>query len=736
MRRRLRVLHLEDDPHDAELVARALAESGLEVDSSRVATEAAFLSAIESSPDVVIADYALPQFNAPVALRLLKARWPDVPFIIVSGTIGEEKATEVLRLGADDYLLKDRLARLPSAVENAVSAAEQRTAQKQAERSIRRLTRVYAMLSGINSAILRIRDRQELVEETCRIATSQGQFAMAWVGLVDPEAMVVKPVASAGKVGDFFRTAPLAIVETAPGGHGLAGRAVRELRPVISNDVANDPQRLMKGELAERGINSIAVIPLVVGVQAIGVLALYATDVGAFDDDEMRLLIDLAGDVSFALDHIDKANRLQYLAYYDPLTGLANRNLFLERLEQKIISARATQRKLAVSIVDVERFKTINDALGRRAGDELLKQIGERMQGSGPDPTRVARIGADHFAIFSAELDNEDDVGRLTEHRLNACFALPFRLDGEELRVSARVGIAIFPNDGDDAEALFANAEAALKRAKATGERYLFFAPAMTNRVHESLSLENKLRQALEKEEFVLHYQPKVRLLDRRIVGVEALIRWRSADLGLVPPGQFIPLMEATGLILQVGSWALQRASLDYRRLRQQMSEPPRIAVNVSAVQLRQRDFVATVEQAIGADATSGIDLEITESLAMEDVNATIEKLGLMRRFGVNVVIDDFGTGYSSLGYLAKLPIQSLKIDRSFIAALTGDRNATTLVSTIISLAHSLQLTVVAEGVETEDQVEVLRRLGCDQMQGYVFSKPLPFDELSAFLRH
>jgi len=729
MGKRLRVLHVEDNPLDADILARTLEKAGLDVEYSRVMTETEFLSALESSPHVVIADYALPQFDALRALRLLKMSRPEVPFIIVSGTVGEEKATEALRLGADDYLLKDRLARLPSAVENAVRAAEQRTAHEQAERSVRRLTRLYAVLSGINSAIIRIRDRQELMAEACRIATTHGRFVMAWLGIVDRAAMAVKPVAWAGNVGDYFEAAPPSLAETAPGGRNLVGCAVRELRPMVSNDVANGPG------LAERGIKSVAVVPLVVGGEPIGILALYAAEAGAFDDDEMRLLIDLAGDVSLALEHIDKANRLQFLAYYDPLTGLANRNLFLERLEQRVIAARKAERKVAVSIVDVERFKAINDAFGRRAGDELLRRIAERIQSSGPDATRVARIGADHFAIVSADLEDVEDMGRLTEQRLSACFSAPFRCEGQDLRISARVGIALFPDDGDDAEALFANAEAAVKKAKETGERYLFFAPAMTSRIHERLSLENKLRQALEKEEFVLHYQPKVNVLDRRIVGLEALIRWRSAELGLVPPAAFIPLMEATGLVLQAGAWALKRASLDHHLLRQLHAEPPRIAVNVSAVQLRQRDFVATVEQATSASAPVGIDLEITESLAMEDVTATIAKLEALRSLGINVAIDDFGTGYSSLGYLAKLPIQSLKIDRSFIAATPGDRNAATLIATIISLAHALHLTVTAEGVETEEQVELLRRLRCDEMQGYVFSKPLAFEELGALLQ-
>jgi EAL domain-containing protein (putative c-di-GMP-specific phosphodiesterase class I) len=256
----------------------------------------------------------------------------------------------------------------------------------------------------------------------------------------------------------------------------------------------------------------------------------------------------------------------------------------------------------------------------------------------------------------------------------------------------------------------------------------------MTERVHERLSLENKLRQAIEKEQFVLHYQPKVDL-DRRIVGVEALIRWQSPDQGLVPPMKFIPLLEETGLITQVGSWALKRASLDHRGWAEQGLKPPRVAVNVSPIQLRQRGFVDVVRQAIAEGLSpAGIDLEITESVVMEDIGVNIQKLKAVRELGIDVAIDDFGTGYSSLGYLAKLPVQSLKIDRSFISTMEKDPNAMTLVSTIISLAHSLKLKVVAEGVETETQAQYLRLLHCDQMQGYLFSKPVPSAEFAKLL--
>jgi diguanylate cyclase (GGDEF)-like protein len=591
------------------------------------------------------------------------------------------------------------------------------------------------VLSGINSAIVRIGDRRELFQESCRIAVEAGRFVMAWIGVVDREASAVKPVASAGDVRDFFDSAPMAVLENAPGGHGLAGRAIRSRLPVISNDVKNDPQRLMRKELDERGINSLAVIPLIVNDQAVGALALYAADVGFFDEEEMRLLAGLTGDVSFALDHIDKAEKLDYLSYYDPLTGAPNRTLFHERLKLQLEDATRKDERLALLIVDVERFKTINDTLGRLAGDALLKEIGERIKQGGDPTSWFARIGADHFAIVVPEVTTEEELARRIDKRLEQIFGSPFTGAGTELRISARMGIAVFPDDGADVDTLFRNAEAALKRAKATGERYLFYTQEMTERIAEKLSLENKLRQALEREEFVLHYQPKVDLENRGIVGVEALIRWQSPDLGLVPPMKFIPLLEETGLILQVGSWALRRAAFDHRTWAERGLKPTRVAVNVSPIQLRQREFVRDVEHAIMEGiAPVGIDLEITESLIMQDIHATIEKLVLLRKLGIQVAIDDFGTGYSSLSYLARLPVETLKIDRSFIITMLEDPNTTTLVQTMITLGHSFQLKVVAEGVDSEDQANMLRLLGCDQMQGYLFSKPVPVEALIPLL--
>jgi diguanylate cyclase (GGDEF)-like protein/PAS domain S-box-containing protein len=610
------------------------------------------------------------------------------------------------------------------------------TEEKEAEARIIRLNRVYAVLSGINALIVRVRDREELFKEACRIAVQAGQFPVAFVALADPRDQLVKAVAWAGDECGFAQLTRPTVDAKGQGKAGLSAQAIEKRIPVICNDIEADGSAMRYPEEAlERGYRSAAALPLVVEGTAIGALVLYAVEAGFFDDEETKLLVELAGDISFALEHIKKGEKLDYLAYYDQLTGLANRTLFLERVAQKLIAA-GSAKKVAVFALDVERFRSVNEALGRQMGDELLRQIADRFRKAGGDESRLARIGADHFAVASSEAQNEEQLARLSERRLKECFGPPFRIKAAEIRASAKIGIAVYPNDGADADTLLRNAEAAVKKAKASGEPYVFYAQEMTERIAEKLALENMLRRAFEKEEFVLHYQPKVDLETRSIVGVEALIRWQSPQRGLVPPLQFIPLLEETGLILQVGSWALRRASLDHRAWVEQGLKAPRVAVNVSPIQLRQRNFVEVIERAImEGHAPTAIDIEITESLIMEDVQGNIQKLNAVRALGISIAVDDFGTGYSSLGYLAKLPVQSLKIDRSFINAMNKDPNAMTLVSTIISLAHSLQLKVIAEGVETEDQAKDLRLLRCDEMQGYLFSKPLPMAALVELLR-
>jgi diguanylate cyclase (GGDEF)-like protein/PAS domain S-box-containing protein len=615
------------------------------------------------------------------------------------------------------------------------------TEQRQAERKIQRLNRVYAVLSGINALIVRARDRQELFDEACRIAVENGNFGMAWIGEYDKTTLEVTPVAWMG-FDEGTALVKASARDDIPEGQGMVGRAIRGKKPVITNDIGADlgaggPRR---DEALRKDLHSIISMPLMVEGETAATLTLFAKERNFFNEEELKLLTELAGDISFALGHLAKAKQLAYIAYHDTLTGLPNRTLFLERVSQALHAATQSSRRLALVIGDLKRFRLVNETLGRHGGDDLLKQIAERMHKSAHNTENLARIAGDSFSTFMADVQDPSEVVHLIEKFLLKAFQQPFQVEGQELTTSLVLGIAMYPNDGGDAETLFRNAEAALKKAKTSGDAFLFYEPSINAKVADSLKLENKLHRAIEAEQFVLHYQPKLDTKSGSIDSVEALIRWRDPETGLVPPGQFIPILEETGRILEVGLWAIRRALLDRGRWRAVGLRAPRIAVNVSAIQLQQKDFVDAVRSIIAESHASndlpggGLDLEITESLIMRDIGEIVPRLKALRESGVDIMVDDFGTGHSSLGYLARLPLTALKIDRSFVDGMSENAESMTIVSSIISLAHSLNLKVIAEGVETEEQAKMLRLFRCDQLQGYLLGRPAPFEAVSALL--
>jgi diguanylate cyclase (GGDEF)-like protein len=623
------------------------------------------------------------------------------------------------------------LALLIAAV-SAWQVARDRTERKAAEDSLKRLNRLYAMVTGISASMVRVRDRADLFNRSCQTAVEHGEFEMAWIAMVDPNENRIVPVAWAG-VDEPVMSAIEGHFSSSEGtleGKTLAARAIREKAAVVSNDVQHDESLIFGKMHAESGVRSLAVLPLIVSDNAIGVFALYTSKPEFFDAAGLLLLTELAGNVAFAIDHLEKQERLDRLSYYDTLTGLANRRSFLERVTQCMLSAADGGHKMAVFLIDLERFKKLNDSLGRSAGDALLKQVAEWLTQNAENVNLVARLDADHFAVVLPKVMYEANVARLVEKTTAAFMKHEFSLNDAVYRMAAKIGVAVFPDDGTDADTLFNNAEAALKKAKASRDRYLFYAQKMTETVAMSLGIENRLRRALEREEFVLHYQPKVNIVSGKLTGAEALIRWNDPVSGLTPPGRFIPILEETGLIHDVGRWALRKAIEDYQRWRNQGLPAVPIAVNVSPLQLRNQNFVAEIRQAVSvaADAAAGLQLEITESVIMQDVNHSISSLLAIRALGVTIAIDDFGTGFSSLNYLAKLPVDTLKIDRSFVVEMVSATGGMTLVSVIINLAHALKLNTVAEGVETEEQLRQLRSLGCDEMQGYLFGKPVPVE--------
>ena len=608
------------------------------------------------------------------------------------------------------------------------SIGEDITERRRAEARVVYLNRVYAMLSGINTLIVRARDRDELFSGACRIAVENGGFRMSLIARVNLGALKIVPVASAGNDDALLTSLKDLLSSTEAGAKTIVARAILDRKAVVSNDLQDDPFVVLGEEYAQRSARSMAILPLIVAGEAAGIIALYANESQFFQQDELNLLMELADDIALAIDRIGSRERLEYLAYYDVLTGLANRSLFIDRVAQHMRAAVSGGHQLALFLIDLERFKNINDSLGRPAGDALLKQAAEWLARNAGDASLVARVDADHFAAVLPRLTREGDVPRLLDKMIHAFQEHPFLLEDTVLRLAVKVGVAIFPEDGATADTLFKNAEAALKKAKASGDRFLFFTQKMTAMVAGKLTLETQLRHALEKEEFVIYYQPKVNLASGRLTSAEALIRWNDPRTGMVAPSGFIPMLEETGLIHDVGRWVLRKAVEDYLRWLSAGLAAVRIAVNVSPLQLRHRDFIAEIKGVIGIDsrAPAGLELEITESLIMEDVTHNIASLQAIRAMGVRIAVDDFGTGFSSLSYLSKLPLDTLKIDRSFIVDMTSGPEGLALVSTVINLAHSLKLNVVAEGVETEEQSRLLRLLSCDEMQGNLFSKPMP----------
>ncbi|HTQ35889.1 MAG TPA: EAL domain-containing protein [Steroidobacteraceae bacterium] len=609
------------------------------------------------------------------------------------------------------------------------------TDRKLAELRIVRLNRTHRVLSGISSLIVRATDRNALLLDSCRLAVQEGGFRGAWCGLVEAPGDELRPLALAGVVEDLLETVRVRI-DAEHAAISVVADAMISGQPRICNDLSGKDVPVIYGpQYLQRGCRSLVALPLAIAGRPAGCFVLLSDTTGYFDDEELRLLVELADDVSFALDHIGKAERLNYLACFDPLTGLANRREFEQRLSRYVDMAAHTQSGLAVVVTDPENIEALNNTLGRASGDEILRQAAARFAAAAGGPEVVGHLGSDQFAAILTGATQGTGIGRLVEDLRHRWLGAPFRVDGRDIELGAKAGVALYPADGTTAEALLTNAVAALRNAKQAGRNISLYARQLSERMAERLALERDLRRALENGEYELHYQPKVDLARRRVHGLEALLRWRRPEHGLIPPGAFVPLLEETGMIVDVGAWALRQASLDRNRWTRLGLAAPRVAVNVSAVQLRREDFVAVVGEAVrAADDKDGLDIEVTESVLMADVTDNLQKLAAARDLGVGIALDDFGTGYSSLAYLAKLPVSVLKIDRSFVAAMLDDPSVVTLVTTVISLARSLKLESVAEGVETEEQAKILRLLGCDQIQGYLISKPLPLDGMTAFL--
>jgi len=737
MQPQLQLVMVEDSAHDAEIMARHLARAGLSCVIHRVQTESEFTAALlAGKSDIILSDFSLPRFDGLRALEIAVALAPQTPFIFVSGTLGEERAVEALRMGATDYVLKTNLSRLSSSVERALREATLKSAQRQSELErceqevrLRRLTRSYRMLSSTSSAILRLRNRSELLDEVCRIAVEQGGYDRVVVSLIDPDAKTLRPRAFAGTDSPPLRAIDFAILDSNPQSANLGERAIRSGAPAVHNDLAGGPQPPAHQDvMIAHGCRAAAALPLLIDGTAIGVVTLFSSQLLVFDETEIGVLQELTANLCFALQYLEKDEAVHFLSYFDSLTGLAKRPLFCQRLAEIMSAEAAEGRSRSVVVFDVQKLGAINDSLGRYMGDLLIEQIASRLKSTYPNSECAAYFGGGTFALTLPNVGNSADTGRLLQSAAAQFFVEPYRIDGQDLRPAIRSGVAFYPHDAEGADALVQNAEAALKAAREDNEKCMLYGLVTKRPTSSSLALEARLSGALDRQEYLLHYQPKVDLATGAIVGLEALLRWQDTQEGLVPPSLFVPLLERSGAIVDVGEWVMHQAVRDIQGWIAVGAAPNRVAVNVSPLQLRRRDFVDGVLASIAPLANEGIglDIEITESMLMQDIELSISKLSELRKAGVGVAIDDFGTGYSSLRLLGRLPVDTLKIDRSFVQGMAHTPNIVTLVSTIVSLARAFNMQTVAEGVETAAQFEMLRHIKCDQAQGFYLARPMP----------
>jgi len=859
----IKLLLVEDQEVDADLITRALKRAGAQLDTRRVDTQVELRSLLhEFDPHIVLSDFTLPGFGGLEALEIVREHDPGLPFVFVSGTLGEDRAIDALKRGATDYVLKNSLGRLPSAVRRALDEAANHRARVQAEKELQsnarrlsdiveasqdwifeldaegrftfsngsvrallgrepeevigvgfvtllhpddrlraplllpefdrgehavrgrrarwvhldgssrwlessatvvtqgtalagyrgnlrdvtrqleheahiaRLNRVQVLLSSVNAAVARIHDEGELLQEICRLAVERGGYARAIVALQDAPGADLRPVAWNSSLTGGIETLMLPLgLRASRDETSLAATALGSGKPALADDLdpgATGRIRHQKS-LRELGVRAMAVLPLPGDPRALGVLSLESREPSVFDSEEMNLLTQVAAEISQALQHFAREETLHFLSWYDPLTQLARRELFCERLA---LLCGGTDGSAAVVALDLETIGMVNDSLGRETGDELLRVVARRLRTRMGNADRLAHLGGGTFAIALSGADAEGAGLVQARDQLREAFEEPFRIADREIDMQIRTGVARYPQDASSATALVQNAETALRRAKATGLDDYDYTVTLNEQLARSLLINQRLHRALAQSQFLVHYQPIVELETQAVVGAEALLRWRDPERGLVPPNEFIPLLEQSGQIVDVSQWVLEQVARDARLMTRGTTRRLHLAVNISPLQLAREDFVTRLVQVAGEidRHRAQLEIEITESMLMQDLDVSIAKLAELRAAGIRVSIDDFGTGYSSLAMLARLPIDCLKIDRSFISPLAEEPASMTVVSTVIGLARSFRLKSVGEGVETEEQLKLLKLMKCDLGQGYLFGRPAPLEELLELL--
>ncbi|TAK03144.1 MAG: EAL domain-containing protein [Candidatus Manganitrophaceae bacterium] len=685
----LRVLIIEDSDEDAVLLVEALRRGGYDPTYERVDTAEALNAAlVDRSWDISFGDYSMPYFNGVTALRLLRAKGLDIPFIFVSGTIGEDTAVEAMRNGANDYVLKGNLKRLLPAVDRELREAALRRERKKS-----------------SEALMESEERLRMAIHAAQMYTWDWDVQSGRVirsGLYQ-EVYGPDRTASDSSYASFLQ-------RVHPEDREKVDQAIRRTLD------ENAPYRI-----------SFRV------VRSDGDVRWLETQGEAYRDGTGKVvrMIGVTQDIS---ERKQVEALVQQMAFHDTLTELPNRNYLYDRLLDAIRVDEAKGRPFALLLMDLDRFKEINDTLGHHRGDLLLKEAGRRLKAVLFEPDIVARLGGDEFAILLPRLARVEDIHQVIQ-KIQEALRPPFVIENLPIAVEASIGVALYPDHGDTPDSLLQRADIAMYAAKQTGRSEAIYDPQYDQHSPRRLALIGELRYAIDHDQLRLHYQPKIDFNTRRVVGVEALVRWQHPEYGFVPPDQFIGPAERTGLIKSLTQWVFETALRECGAWGRSGMDVA-VSVNLSARNLQEPGIVERVAEGLRSAgvAPDRLMLEITESAIMADPNLAMEVLTGLSRMGVGLSIDDFGTGYSSLAYLKRLPVDEIKIDKSFVIGMASDENDAMIVRSTIDLAHNLGLKVIAEGVESQDLWKILSVLGCDEAQGYYISRPLPAPEATRWL--
>ncbi len=701
MQRNELVLVVDDQPRMLQSLQDLMVGSGYNVITA-LGGQQATERLLEHDVDLMLLDLKMPGFSGHQVMDFVEERELNTTVIVVSGETCFDAMSQVLKSRAYDYIRKPYVPEdLLHTVENALNARQLECQNQVMNDRLARSEKLHRYLVNSSPDIVYMIDNKgyfTFVND--RIAELLGYVKEELIGMHYRDLVFIADAEQASYV-----FSPRAAADTSPRNVELRFKSRDGDRPPRFFEIKTIPIELQADDEAETDSDG-------------------ATEVGIYG---------VARDIS---DRKEAERTINFQAYHDLLTRLPNRALFKDRLNLAVAQAKRAGHQMAVMFLDLDRFKLINDTLGHIYGDELLQLVSQSLQGCLRDGDTLARFGGDEFTLLMPEVDGKDDA-TVVAKKIIERLRQPFTIEGQEIYVTISVGIAMYPQDGSSMDSLVKNADIAMYHIKGRGKNdYQFYCREMNEATMQRLSLERDMRKALESEQFVLHFQPQIDVISGRIVAFEALVRWQHPSFGMISPTDFISVAEETGLILPLGEWVLRKACSVLSNWREQGIHDVRMAINLSSMQIEHKNFIGLVHEVLRENRLSGHDLEmeITENLIMQDMENSIKKLMQLNELGVQIAIDDFGTGYSSLSYLQKLPIHTLKIDRSFVNEIEKDGDDACIVDAVIAMASGLRLNLIAEGVEDEYQVEYLRDKGCCEMQGFYFGKPAPEKESVALL--